>query len=120
MPILDVQRPPFVDLINAAGVRDYRRRKKFLRLRGRIVEGGGSALRCPSYRFAPHLRVDFEHPLVGRQVLNPNALPKATLKCIAPARTFGLRIRTGQNAQHVPDPRRRLSTTPSCFDRTSI
>ncbi len=67
VPILDGSGQPFVDLIRAAGIRESRRRKRYLRIRKPVsVEGGGKRITIlPSDRFLLTCEVYFQHPLVG-------------------------------------------------------
>jgi len=91
VPILDGSGKPFVDLIQAAGIKQFRRRKRFLRIRRPVsVEGGGKRITIlPSDRFLLTCDVFFDHPLVGRQVLEIEVTPERYAEEIAPARTFG-------------------------------
>src|SRR6202163_4031817 len=71
VPILDGSGLPFVDLIRAAGIKYFRRRRRFLRIRRPVsIEGGGKRITIvPSDRFLLTCDVFFPHPLVGRQSL---------------------------------------------------
>src|SRR5208283_3036544 len=71
VPILDGSGLPFVELINCAGIKESRRRKRYLRIRRPVsVEGGGKRITIlPSDRFLLTCDVFFPHPLVGRQVM---------------------------------------------------
>lgn len=91
VPILDGSAKPFVDLIQCAGIRQYRKRKRFLRIRRPVsVEGGGKRITIlPSDRFLLTCDVFFDHPLVGRQALEMEVTPEHYAEAIAPARTFG-------------------------------
>src|SRR6266550_601603 len=91
VPILDGSGQPFVDLIRAAGIRQSRRRKRFLRIRKPVsVEGGGKRITIlPSDRFLLTCEVFFPHPLVGRQTLEMEVTPDHYAAELAPARTFG-------------------------------
>ena len=52
VPILDGSGQPFVDLIRAAGIRQSRRRKRYLRIRKPVsVEGGGKRALNPCCAF---------------------------------------------------------------------
>ena len=121
VPILDGSSLPFVDLIKAAGVREYRRRKKFLRIRRPVsVEGGGKRITIvPSDRFLLTCDVYFEHPLVGRQVLEIEVTPEGYAESIAPARTFGFEYELGQ-MRNMGLIRGASLDNAVCFDRTSI
>jgi UDP-3-O-[3-hydroxymyristoyl] N-acetylglucosamine deacetylase len=91
VPILDGSGEPFVDLLREAGIRIYRRRKRFLRIKEAVsVEGNGKRITIlPSDRFLLTCDVFFEHPMVGRQTLDLEVTPDRYAADIAPARTFG-------------------------------
>jgi UDP-3-O-[3-hydroxymyristoyl] N-acetylglucosamine deacetylase len=91
VPILDGSAKPFVDLIQCAGIRQYRKHKRFLRIRRPVsVEGGGKRITIvPSDRFLLTCDVFFPHPMVGRQALEMEVTPEHYAETIAPARTFG-------------------------------
>lgn len=91
VPILDGSGQPFVELIREAGVRTYRRRKRYLRVRRPVsVEGNGKRITIlPADRFLLTCDVFFDHPLVGRQSLELELTPERYAAEIAPARTFG-------------------------------
>jgi UDP-3-O-[3-hydroxymyristoyl] N-acetylglucosamine deacetylase len=98
VPILDGSSRPFVDLIRAAGIKQWRRRRRYLRIRRTVsVEGGGKRITItPSERFLLTCDVYFAHPLVGRQVLETEVTPERYAAEIAPARTFGFEHELGQ------------------------
>ncbi len=91
VPILDGSGLPFLELIQKAGVRQYRRKRRYLRIRRPItVEDKGkriSILPDDSFRLTCEIRYD--HPLVGRQTLEMEVTPDRYAEEIAPARTFG-------------------------------
>lgn len=91
VPILDGSGRCFVEMIQAAGIRQWRRRKRFLRIRKPVsVEGGGKRITIlPSDRFLLTCDIFFEHPLVGRQSLELEVTPENYASELAPARTFG-------------------------------
>lgn len=91
VPILDGSGKPFVDLLREAGLKTYRRRKRYLRIRKPVtVEGDGKRISIlPSDRFLLTCDVFYDHPLVGRQVLELELTPERYAAEIAPARTFG-------------------------------
>lgn len=91
VPILDGSSQPFVELIRKAGLRTYRRRRRFLRIRRPVsVEGNGKRITIvPSDRFLLTCEVFFDHPLVGRQTLELEVTPDSYAREIASARTFG-------------------------------
>jgi len=91
VPILDGSGLPFVQMISAAGLRTYRRRRKYLRIRRPlVVEDRGRRISIlPSDRFMLTCDVFFDHPRVGRQTLEMEVTPEKYAAEIAPARTFG-------------------------------
>jgi UDP-3-O-[3-hydroxymyristoyl] N-acetylglucosamine deacetylase len=91
VPILDGSGQCFVEMIQAAGIRQWRRRKRFLRIRKPVsVEGGGKRITIlPADRFLLTCDVFFQHPLVGRQSLDLEVTPENYAAELAPARTFG-------------------------------
>ena len=91
VPILDGSGLPFVKLIESAGMRKYRRKRRFLRIRRPVsVEGNGKRITIlPSDRFLLTCDVFFDHPRVGRQSLQMEVTPERYSSELAPARTFG-------------------------------
>ena len=90
VPILDGSGLPFVRLIEEAGIRQYRRKRRYLRIRRPIsVEDKGkriSILPAESFR----LTCDTDYPApVGRQSLELEVTPERYASEIAFARTFG-------------------------------
>jgi UDP-3-O-[3-hydroxymyristoyl] N-acetylglucosamine deacetylase len=98
VPILDGSGLPFVDLIRQAGIKHHRKRRKYLRIRQPVsVEGGGKRITiAPSDKFLLTCDVFFDHPLVGRHVLEMEVSPDRYAECIAPARTFGFEYELAQ------------------------
>jgi UDP-3-O-[3-hydroxymyristoyl] N-acetylglucosamine deacetylase len=91
VPILDGSGSPYVDLLNAAGLKSYRRRKRFLRIRRPVtVEAGSKRITIlPSDRFLLTCDVFYDHPMIGKQSLDMEVTPERYAQEIAPARTFG-------------------------------
>jgi len=90
VPILDGSGLPFVRLIQQAGIRQYRRKRRYLRIRRPVsVEDKGkriSILPAESFR----LTCDTDYPApVGRQSLEMEVTPERYAGEIAFARTFG-------------------------------
>ncbi|HKE23147.1 MAG TPA: UDP-3-O-acyl-N-acetylglucosamine deacetylase [Bryobacteraceae bacterium] len=90
VPILDGSGLPFVKLIQQAGIRRYRRKRRYLRIRRPIsVEDKGkriSILPAESFR----LTCDTDYPApVGRQSIELELTPERFASEIAFARTFG-------------------------------
>ena len=90
VPILDGSGLPFVELIRKAGVRQYRRKRRYLRIRRPIsVEDRGkriSILPCDSFRLT--CETDYPAP-VGKQSLELEVTPERYASQMAFARTFG-------------------------------
>lgn len=91
VPILDGSGKPFVDLLREAGLRTYRRRRRYLRIRRPVtVEGNGKRISIlPADRFLLHCDIFFPHPAVGKQTIELELTPDRYAGEIAPARTFG-------------------------------
>ena len=91
VPILDGSGQPFVELIEQAGTKVYRKRKRYLRIRRPVsVEGNGKRITIlPADRFLLTCDITFPHHLVGRQSLELEVTPERYAADIAPARTFG-------------------------------
>ncbi|HZT30751.1 MAG TPA: UDP-3-O-acyl-N-acetylglucosamine deacetylase [Bryobacteraceae bacterium] len=91
VPILDGSGLPFVDLIREAGIRHYRRKRKYLRIRRPVmVEDRGKRISIlPADSFRLTCDIHWDHPLVGTQGLEMEVTPERYAAEIAPARTFG-------------------------------
>ncbi|MBI3681584.1 MAG: UDP-3-O-acyl-N-acetylglucosamine deacetylase [Acidobacteria bacterium] len=91
VPILDGSGEPFVKLLQDAGLRTYRRRKRYLRVRRPVsVEAQGKRITIlPADSFLLACDIFFNHPLVGRQSIEMEVTPESYAAEIAPARTFG-------------------------------
>jgi UDP-3-O-[3-hydroxymyristoyl] N-acetylglucosamine deacetylase len=121
VPILDGSGQPFVDLIRAAGIKTYRKRRRYLRIRRPVsVEGGGKRITIlPSDRFLLTCDVFYDHPLVGRQVLEIEVTPERYAAELAPARTFGFEYELDQ-MRNMGLIRGASLDNAICFDRRSI
>jgi UDP-3-O-[3-hydroxymyristoyl] N-acetylglucosamine deacetylase len=121
VPILDGSGKPFVDLIRAAGIKQHRKRRKYLRIRRPVsVEGGGKRITIvPCDRFLLTCDVFFEHPVVGRQVLEMEVCPQRYAGEIAPARTFGFEYELAQ-MRNMGLIRGASLENAVCFNRTGI
>ena len=91
VPIIDGSAVPFMHLIDAAGVRELGEEIPVLRLREpiEIVEGDKSIRMTPSNRLVIKYKIDFNHPVIGRESFHFDFGHDSFLKKIAPARTFG-------------------------------
>lgn len=91
VPIIDGSALPFVHLIDAAGIKPLHETVPVLRLRQAIeVRDGDKMIRiAPAKELSIHYRIDFDHPVIGRQACNITIDTHSFAKRIAPARTFG-------------------------------
>ncbi len=90
VPILDGSGLPFVKLIEQAGIRQYRRKRRYLRIRRPIsVEDKGKRISIiPDEVFRLTCDTDYPAP-VGRQSLELEVTPERFASELAFARTFG-------------------------------
>jgi UDP-3-O-[3-hydroxymyristoyl] N-acetylglucosamine deacetylase len=90
VPILDGSGAPFVRLIEEAGIRQYRRKRRYLRIRRPIsVEDKGKRISIlPADSFRLTCETDYPAP-IGRQSLEMEVTPSNYAQRIAFARTFG-------------------------------
>jgi UDP-3-O-[3-hydroxymyristoyl] N-acetylglucosamine deacetylase len=91
VPIIDGSALPFMHLIDAAGVRGLDAEIPVLRLREpiEVVEGDKSIRIVPSKNLVIRYKIDFNHPVIGRESFHFDFGHDSFLKKIAPARTFG-------------------------------
>jgi UDP-3-O-[3-hydroxymyristoyl] N-acetylglucosamine deacetylase len=90
VPILDGSGRPFVDLIRTAGLRQLRRKRRFLRiLRPVSVEEGKKKIAIvPHDTFRLTCDIDFPNP-IGKQSIEMDVTPESYARELSPARTFG-------------------------------
>ena len=90
VPILDGSGLPFIRLIEEAGIRQYRRRRRYLRVRRPVtVEDKGKRISIlPAESFRLTCETDYPPP-VGRQIIELELTPERFSSQIAFARTFG-------------------------------
>jgi len=121
VPILDGSGQPFVELIREAGLRHYRRKRRYLRIKRPVsVEDRGKRISIlPDDCFRLTCDVQFDHPLVGKQGLEMEVTPDRYSEQIAPARTFGF--------EHELDAMRNMGLIRGatlenavCFNRTDV
>ncbi|MCC7496342.1 MAG: UDP-3-O-acyl-N-acetylglucosamine deacetylase [Bryobacterales bacterium] len=91
VPILDGSGLPWVELLRTAGIRTYRRRRRYLRIKRTVtVESGNKRISIlPADRFLLTCDIFFPHPLVAHQTLEIEVTPDRYAIEISPARTFG-------------------------------
>jgi len=90
VPILDGSGLPFVRLIEEAGIRQYRRKRRYLRIRRPVfVEDKGKRIGIvPDEAFRLTCDTDYPAP-VGRQSIELEVTPENFARELAFARTFG-------------------------------
>ncbi|HEX2061408.1 MAG TPA: UDP-3-O-acyl-N-acetylglucosamine deacetylase, partial [Thermoanaerobaculia bacterium] len=91
VPIIDGSALPFMHLIDAAGARDLGAEIAVLRLHDVVeVSDGDKMIRiAPANRLIIKYKIDFNHPVIGRESMHFDFGHDSFLKKIAPARTFG-------------------------------
>jgi len=121
VPILDGSGRPYVELLRAAGLKSYRRRKRFLRIRRPVtVEAGTKRISIlPSDRFLLTCDVFYDHPMIGRQALDMEVTPERYAEEIAPARTFGFAHELDQ-MRNMGLIRGAALENAICFDRETV
>jgi UDP-3-O-[3-hydroxymyristoyl] N-acetylglucosamine deacetylase len=90
VPILDGSAEPFMQMLQQAGVRRLRRRRRYLKVVQplEVVEGDRRVGIYPSDEFRVRCYVDFTHPLVGQQEVEMVVGPETFRHLLARARTF--------------------------------
>lgn len=91
LPILDGSAQPFVDLIDAAGIRKQRRPRTYLRICRplELREGNKFIAVYPSDTYSVSYTIDFPHPLIGKEEFSLDLAGGNYRNEIASARTFG-------------------------------
>ncbi|HKR63607.1 MAG TPA: UDP-3-O-acyl-N-acetylglucosamine deacetylase, partial [Thermoanaerobaculia bacterium] len=91
VPIIDGSALPFMHLIDAAGIRELGAEIPVLRLREavEVVDGEKSIRIAPASRLSIKYRIDFNHPVIGKESMHFEFGHDNFLRKIAPARTFG-------------------------------
>jgi UDP-3-O-[3-hydroxymyristoyl] N-acetylglucosamine deacetylase len=90
IPILDGSAEPFMQLLDQAGVRRLRRKRRFLKVLKpvEVVEDGRRIAIYPADEFHVRCYVDFPHPLVGQQEVEMVVNPESFRQVLSRARTF--------------------------------
>jgi len=90
VPILDGSAEPFIELLDLAGVRKLRRKRRFLRVVKpvEVVEDGRRIGIFPAEEFRVRCYVDFSHPLVGQQEVEMVVNAESFRQVLSRARTF--------------------------------
>jgi UDP-3-O-[3-hydroxymyristoyl] N-acetylglucosamine deacetylase len=89
-PILDGSAQPFIHLLEEAGVRQLRKRRKYLKVVKplEISEGDRHIGIYPADEFRVRCFIDFPHPLIGRQETEITVGNESFCRELASARTF--------------------------------
>ena len=90
VPILDGSAEPFLRLLDAAGLRKLRRRRRYLKILRpvEVIEADRRIGIYPADEFHVECYVDFPHPLVGAQQIEMTVRPDSFRALLARARTF--------------------------------
>src|ERR1700682_1185396 len=91
VPILDGSSQPFIAMLQEAGARHQRRRRRYLKvLRPLEISDGDLYIGIyPSNEFRVHCLVDYSHPMIGRQEIEMVVNRESFSQRLAGARTFG-------------------------------
>ena len=91
VPILDGSSQPFVEMLEQAGIRRQRRRRRYLKvLRPLEISDGDRYIGIyPSDEFCVRCLVDYMHPMIGRQEIEMVVNRENFSQRLARARTFG-------------------------------
>jgi len=121
VPIVDGSGLPFIRAIQKVGIRAYRRRRRYLRVRRPVsVEAPGKRITIlPADRFLLTCDIFFDHPLVGHQTLDMEVTPERYATDIAPARTFGFAWELDQ-MRNMGLIRGATLDSAVCFDRGEV
>jgi UDP-3-O-[3-hydroxymyristoyl] N-acetylglucosamine deacetylase len=92
LPILDGSSQPFIEMLERAGIRRLRRRRRFLRLVKPLEFSDGDRRIgiYPCEEFHVRCFIDFPHPLIGREEIELDVNRETFSRELAPARTFGM------------------------------
>src|SRR5215475_3024739 len=90
VPILDGSAEPFLRLLEQAGTRRLRRRRRYLKITKpvEVIEADRRIGVYPADEFRVQCYVDFPHPLVGQQQIEMVVEPATFRDLLARARTF--------------------------------
>ncbi|MDE3110425.1 MAG: UDP-3-O-acyl-N-acetylglucosamine deacetylase [Acidobacteriota bacterium] len=91
LPILDGSSQPFIELLERAGTRRLRRRRRYIKIVKplEIRDGDRRIGIYPAGEFRVRCVVDYGHPAIGPQDIEVSVDRQAFSTQLAPARTFG-------------------------------
>lgn len=90
VPILDGSAEPFMQMLEQAGLRRLRKRRRYLKVLRplEVIENGRRIGIYPADEFLVKCFVDFPHPLVGQQEIEMEVSQESFRRLLARARTF--------------------------------
>jgi len=90
VPILDGSAEPFMQMLDQAGIRRLRKRRRYLKLLKplEVIDNGRRIGIYPAEEFRVKCFVDFAHPLVGKQQIEMVVGQESFRQLLARARTF--------------------------------
>jgi len=90
VPILDGSAEPFMQMIDQAGIRKLRRKRRYLKVTRpvEVVEDGRRIGIYPADEFRVRCYVDFPHPMVGQQEVEMVVNAGSFRQVLSRARTF--------------------------------
>ncbi len=91
LPILDGSSRPFIEMLERAGTKRLRRRRRYIEVVEplEISDGDRRIGIYPADEFHVRCLIDFKHPLIGRQEIELTVGREAFSDLLASARTFG-------------------------------
>jgi UDP-3-O-[3-hydroxymyristoyl] N-acetylglucosamine deacetylase len=91
LPILDGSSQPFIEMLEEAGIRRVRKRRRYLKVIKpiEVAEDNRRIAIYPADEFHVHCMVEYRHPAVGRQEIELAVTRESFSSMLAPARTFG-------------------------------
>jgi UDP-3-O-[3-hydroxymyristoyl] N-acetylglucosamine deacetylase len=91
LPILDGSAQPFIEMLERAGLRRLRKRRRFLKVTKPLEfsEGDRHIGIYPADEFHVRCFVEYDHPAVGAQEVEVRVGRESFSRMLAPARTFG-------------------------------
>jgi UDP-3-O-[3-hydroxymyristoyl] N-acetylglucosamine deacetylase len=91
LPILDGSSRPFIEMLERAGIRALRKRRRYLKVMKpfEVSEGNRWIGIYPAEHFSVHCLVEYAHPDVGQQSISLDVTRESFSAMLAPARTFG-------------------------------
>ncbi len=91
LPILDGSAQPFIQMLEQAGIRKLRKRRRYLKVLKPLEfsEGDRRIGIYPADEFRVQCYVEYKHPAVGAQEIELRVGRESFSRMLAPARTFG-------------------------------